>query len=159
MTPDDRDHNQPHTDDQHDVYECARAWVALRQAHSLISEALTAALADECGLTINDFETLVHLQAVAPHPVRLGDLADVVPLSQPALSRLIMRLEQQGLVARCESEHDRRAVMIALTEKGRDTLERAIPVHSNCIHELLVSRITDTEQEALVKAFARIKAG
>ncbi len=141
----------------HNNYECARAWVALRQAHALINEALTEALARECGLTINDFETLVHLQTVAPEPVRLGDLADVVPLSQPALSRLIMRLEQQDLVTRCELASDRRAVLIELTAKGRDALQRAIPIHSSCIHELLTGRLTNLEQETLVKAFARIQ--
>jgi DNA-binding MarR family transcriptional regulator len=144
--------------DEHNSYQCARAWVALRDVHSRISEVLAEALARECGLTINDFEVLVHLQAAGDQNVRLSDLADVVPLSQPALSRLVMRLEQQELVTRAESTTDRRAVLLALTEKGLDTLRRATPIHADCIREHLTSRLTEAEQELLITAFARIQA-
>jgi DNA-binding MarR family transcriptional regulator len=146
------------TDEHHDAYECARAWVALRQVHARVNEALTTALAREFGLTINDFEVLVYLQSVAPDAARPGDLSGVVSLSQPAISRLVARLEQQGLVQRNEATDDRRSVLIALTDAGRTTLERAAPVHADCIRGLLTSRLTDAEQETLVKIFARVQA-
>lgn len=148
----------PDANGEHGAYECARAWIALREMHALVSEALTTTLAQECGLTINDFEVLVRLHSVAPRRLRLGDLGSVVPLSQPALSRLVMRLEQHGLVRRSDADDDRRSVLVELTDAGRATLQRAVPVHANCIRSLLTSRLTDDEQALLVAMFARVQS-
>lgn len=145
-------------DEHHPSYECARAWVALHQVHALVTEALTTALARDAGLTINDFEVLVHLQSVAPQRVRLGDLSGVVSLSQPAISRLVVRLEQQGLIERSEATDDRRSVLVGLTDEGRSTLRRAAPIHANCIREFLTGRLTDAEQESLLAIFAQVQA-
>lgn len=141
----------------HEPYTCARAWVALHAVHSLVSDSLSRALADECGLTINDFEVLVHLEGVEPGRVRLTDLCEVVDLSQPALSRLIARLEQQGLICRGNAAEDRRAVLLGLTDRGRDVLVRAIPIHAACVRDVFTGRLTDEEQEILVEALSRVR--
>jgi DNA-binding MarR family transcriptional regulator len=139
-------------------YECARAWVALRWVYEHVTEQLTAALVRECGLTINDYEVLVHLRISEPHRPRLGDLNEVVSLSQPALSRLVMRLEQQGLVRRFDADDDRRSVLIELTETGRTTIEKAMPIHAECVRRFLTGRMSDAEQASLVATFDRLRA-
>lgn len=143
----------------HSSYECARAWLALRELHASVAEALTAALANECGLAPNDFDVLVRLESVSPGSLRVGDLGDAVSLSQSAISRLVTRLEQQGLVRRIESHDDRRSALIELTDRGRMTLERAAEVHAKCIREHLIARLTDDEQEMLLTLFARLQDG
>ena len=140
-----------------DGYQCARAWVALRWMYEHVTEQLTAALARECGLTINDYEVLVHLRVSEPRRPRLGDLNEVVSLSQPALSRLVMRLEQQGLVRRLDADDDRRSVLIELTEAGRATIEKAMPIHAECVRRFLTGRMSDAEQASLVATFDRIR--
>lgn len=144
------------TIDHAEPYACARAWVALREVHALVNDALENALAEECGLTINEFETLLHLQTAAPGRVRLGDLGAAVPLSQPALSRLADRLERQGLVRRGTAEDDRRSVLLELTDTGLERLNRAVPVHARCIQSSLTGRLTDAEQETLVTLLGRL---
>lgn len=79
--------------DHHDELQCARAWVALHAAHTLVAKRLSAALATCRGLTINDFEVLVRLERAEPERPRLTDLNQAIALSQPALSRLVARLE------------------------------------------------------------------
>jgi DNA-binding MarR family transcriptional regulator len=140
------------------AYSCARAWVALRQLHAAVTEALTATLTDACGLTINDFEALLYLQSVAPQPARLRDLRGVVLLSQPAISRLVTRLEQQGLVRRLRSDagDDRRSVLLELTEPGAEVLRRAAPLHAACVRTLLTGRMSDEEQAVLLGLLTRL---
>jgi DNA-binding MarR family transcriptional regulator len=139
------------------THACARAWVALRQLHAAVTEALTATLTDACGLSINDFEALIYLQSVAPQPARLRDLRGAVLLSQPAISRLVTRLEQQSLVRRSEADDDRRSVLLELTEAGADVLRRAAPLHAACVRTLLTGRMSDEEQAVLVGLLTRLQ--
>src|SRR5215208_4994843 len=94
---------------EHSGDACARAWVAWRGIHAMITESLTAELGKEFGLALNEFEVLTALQtrpvsqdgaaeAEVPARIRLGDLGRYVTLSQPAISRLVSRLEERGLV-------------------------------------------------------------
>jgi DNA-binding MarR family transcriptional regulator len=113
-----------------DAYACARAWTALSTAHARVTERLSGALSGTCGLSINEFEVLLRLDRVPTPGLRLGDLNPAVRLTQPSLSRLIGRLEQQGWLARSGDPNDRRGVLVTLTPAGREALDRAIPVHA-----------------------------
>ncbi|MEU5522915.1 MarR family transcriptional regulator [Streptomyces sp. NPDC047860] len=83
------------------------------------------------GLGASDFEVL-DLLATAPHgggePCRVQNLVGRVHLSQSALSRLIARLERDGLLERTLCLEDRRGVYVALTDKGRALHAEALPV-------------------------------
>lgn len=137
-------------------YECGRAWVALRTAYAAINECLSAALGAQFGLGVNDFEVLLLLGSASPRRLRLGELHRAVALSQPALSRLVSRLEEAALVTRAETADDRRAVLIGITDRGNDTLRRAIPVHAACVRGGFIDRLSENEQEALVAILGRI---
>ena len=130
--------------------------MALRAVYERVSAELAGALAKECGLTINEFETLVFLNEAGERRLRLGDLSEAVQLSQPALSRLVMRLEQQGLIGRADADDDRRAVCISLTDRGAALLERATPFQREVLERLLSSRMTAAEQAALIAVFHRM---
>jgi DNA-binding MarR family transcriptional regulator len=75
------------------------------------------------GLCASDFEVLDVLAESAARDVSCGlrvqEIAERVHLSQSALSRLIARLEKDGLVERGLCAEDRRGVRVALTGKGR----------------------------------------
>ncbi|RMB83083.1 MarR family winged helix-turn-helix transcriptional regulator [Streptomyces shenzhenensis] len=82
------------------------------------------------GLGASDFEVL---DILATESLREGDQCRVqnlvgrVHLSQSALSRLIGRLEKDGLVERSVCAEDRRGVWVALTRKGRDLHTEVLP--------------------------------
>ena len=141
---------------RHDVAACARAWQTLRMAHDRVAQRLGAELSDECGLAINEFDVLLFLRSHAHEQVRIGALLEAVPLSQPALSRLVARLEARGLLARCEAEDDARAVVVCLTDTGTALIDRALVIHARVVHETLTSKFSETERTSLLRTLSQI---
>ncbi|WP_171117146.1 MULTISPECIES: MarR family transcriptional regulator [Streptomyces] len=83
------------------------------------------------GLGASDFEVLDILATAAPEEgdhCRVQNLVGRVHLSQSALSRLIGRLEKDGLVERSVCAEDRRGVWVALTRKGRALHAEVLPL-------------------------------
>jgi DNA-binding MarR family transcriptional regulator len=140
----------------HDFAACARAWQTLRMAHDRVAERLRTDLERGCDLTLNEFDVLLYLRLHRDEAVRQGGLLAAVPLSQPALSRLIVRLEERGLLARSDSEDDGRATVVCLTDAGAELIERAIAIHAHAVHETLTSRLSDAEQAALLRTLGQI---
>jgi DNA-binding MarR family transcriptional regulator len=137
-------------------YSCARAWAALTAAHARVAGQLSAALAEACGLSINDFEILLRLDQVPAPGLRLGELSPAVRLTQPSLSRAVARLERRGWLCRAGTADDRRGVVVAATPAGRDVLRRAAGVHAQIIRELVADPLTRDEQDLLARTLARI---
>jgi DNA-binding MarR family transcriptional regulator len=92
------------------------------------------------GLCASDFEVL---DVLAGDPgdgscsLRVQELADRVHLTQSALSRLVARLEKEGLVDRGICSEDRRGVYVVITEDGRRRYERARPGHRAVLERML----------------------
>jgi DNA-binding MarR family transcriptional regulator len=141
---------------QHAISECALAWQTLRMAHDRVAQRLGAELSGACGLAINEFDVLLFLRSHPHDQVRIGALLDAVPLSQPALSRLVARLEARGLLARREAEDDARAVVVYLTDTGTALIDRALDVHARVVHEALVGKFSETERTALLQTLSQI---
>ncbi|MEU1594943.1 MarR family transcriptional regulator [Streptomyces sp. NPDC005708] len=94
------------------------------------------------GLGASDFEVLDILAIEAPaagDQCRVQNIAGRVHLSQSALSRLIGRLEKDGLVHRSVCEEDRRGVWVALTEKGREVHTEALPLQREVLARMLTA--------------------
>jgi DNA-binding MarR family transcriptional regulator len=104
-------------------------WRALAASHAVITCALDRELGERHGLGVSDFEVLERLAESEDHKFRVQELADAVHLSQSALSRLIGRLEQHGLVERCLCDQDRRGIYVTLTDAGRRRHAEAQPTH------------------------------
>jgi DNA-binding MarR family transcriptional regulator len=148
--------SDPERPDRHDVGACALAWQALRLAHERVARRLGTALAAECALAINEFDVLLYLRTHAGATVRIGALQEAVSLSQPALSRLVARLEARGLLARAEAADDARASVVCLTDAGIALVDRAVAVHARAVRETLTGKISAAEQAALLDALSRI---
>ncbi|MGV9291352.1 MarR family winged helix-turn-helix transcriptional regulator [Streptomyces sp. NPDC003719] len=92
------------------------------------------------GLGASDFEVLDILVAEAPEEgsqCRVQNLVGRVHLSQSALSRLIARLEKDGLVERSMCAEDRRGVYVALTRRGRDLHSEVLPLQRSVLARML----------------------
>jgi DNA-binding MarR family transcriptional regulator len=142
--------------DQEAISECARAWQTLRMAHDRVAQRLGAELSGACGLAINEFDVLLYLRSHAHDEVRIGALLEAVPLSQPALSRLVARLEARDLLARREAEDDARAVVVCLTEAGTALIDRALVIHARVVHEALIGKFSEKERAALLQTLSQI---
>jgi DNA-binding MarR family transcriptional regulator len=102
------------------------AWEALMSAHAaLIKRFMTEDIWTDASM--REYDVLYALSK-CPEPIRLGELNRHVLLSQPALSRLVDRLAERGLIARKPDPADRRGLLLSLTETGRE-LQQEIGRH------------------------------
>lgn len=81
--------------------------------------------AREHGLTSQQHQALLAIRAHgAPEPMSVGELADCLLIRNHSALELIGRLVERGLVARRESEEDRRRVLLSLLPEGAILLEQ-----------------------------------
>lgn len=132
------------------------AWVRFLRAHAALTRALSADLVAGHGLTINDYEVLLHLQRAPEQRLRRVDLAERVLLTASGITRLLEGLESGGLVERAACETDRRVVYAQLTEAGEQKLREASGTHLAGIHELFTSRFGEDELAALSSFLGRL---
>lgn len=105
--------------------ELVRAWRGLAERYAAVSSALERALHEEHGLGVSEFEVLERLVEDKDPKRRVQGLAESVHLSQSALSRVVARLERDGLVSRSICPDDRRGVYVCVTEEGERRHEAA----------------------------------
>jgi DNA-binding MarR family transcriptional regulator len=113
------------------------AWRGLSANYARTHGALERAL-KEHDLGVSEFEVLERLATDAPHNKRrMQWLGEAVHLSLSALSRVVGRLEKDGLVERVMCPDDRRGVFVVLTAAGRSRYEVARPAHRAALAEAL----------------------
>jgi DNA-binding MarR family transcriptional regulator len=112
-------------------------WRDLLDRYARVSLAVEKELQDEHGLGVSEFEVLEQLAGSDRDQHRMQELAESVFLSQSALSRLIGRLETDGLVTRAICSEDRRGIYACLTEEGRRRYEAARPTQRRVLAETL----------------------
>jgi DNA-binding MarR family transcriptional regulator len=83
---------------------------------------------------------LERLASDAKDQRRMQELGEAVYLSQSALSRVVGRLEQDGLVLRGMCQEDRRGIYVCITDAGRRRYETARPAHRAALAETLGAR-------------------
>ncbi len=103
--------------------ESAR-WRERIAAHVRITQELDRALVRAHGIGLSEFLALCALDRAGTR-LRAKDLADAVGLSPSAVSRMLVRLEQHGLLVRRFSTDDRRARCLTVTESGSRTARAA----------------------------------
>lgn len=101
------------------------------------------------GLNGASFDLLATLRRSGP-PFRLSpsDLLDTMMITSGTMTNRIDQLEKQGLVERLPHPDDRRALLVALTNKGRDVIDAAVTDHVENQHRL-VETLTPPERAAL----------
>jgi DNA-binding MarR family transcriptional regulator len=111
-------------------------WHTVLDRHARVTGALEHALAEH-DLGVSEYEVLERLAAIEDDGCRMHDLAESIHLSQSALSRVVGRLEDNGLVERKMCPEDRRGIYAALTKEGRKRYEAARPAHRAVLAEHL----------------------
>jgi DNA-binding MarR family transcriptional regulator len=107
--------------------ELARAWHELMNRYHRISCVLDRALQTEHGISGSEFAVLEQLAAADDCSLRLHELGEHTHVTQSALSRLVARLEADGLVERAMCVDDRRSIYVRLTPAGRELYRQARP--------------------------------
>jgi DNA-binding MarR family transcriptional regulator len=112
-------------------------WRDLLDRYARSVGALERRLEEEHGLGVSEYEVLERLAEGPKSERRMQELATAVHLSQSALSRVVGRLEADGLVTRGLCQEDRRGIYACLTDAGRARYDAARPTHRRVLAETL----------------------
>ena len=114
-----------------------RAWRGMLRVHSRLVKVLDARLDQDHGLPLTSYEVLVHLSEADGGRMRMCDLAESILLSRSGLTRLVDRLERDGLLQRVACADDARGSFATLTPAGRDKLAEARVSHLEGVRSLV----------------------
>jgi DNA-binding MarR family transcriptional regulator len=112
------------------------AWRDLLASHARTHGALDRAL-KEHDLGVSEFEVLERLATDTHEQRRIQEIGEAVHLSQSALSRVVARLERDGLATRGMCAEDRRGIYVCITDAGRERYRQACPAHRAALAEAL----------------------
>ena len=111
------------------------AWRGMLRVHSALVKALDAELLATHGLPLTSYEVLINLQAAPGRRRRMAELADSVLLSRSGTTRLVDRLERDGLLVRDTCDSDGRGCFAVLTDRGEEILTLARATHLEGVRE------------------------
>jgi DNA-binding MarR family transcriptional regulator len=135
--------------------ERLRAWRLYVESALALVDVLDTELKQAVGIPLRWYDVLVHLEE-SPEGIPMNELAERILYSKSGFTRVVDRMEQEGLVRRARPEHDRRTILIVLTDKGTDTLERARRHHRDGIQRHFSQHLTNADIKALTRAFEKI---
>jgi DNA-binding MarR family transcriptional regulator len=116
------------------------SWRALNAAHAAVQAALEHELRREHDLSTIEYEVLDRLGGCPLGKSRMQELAEAVHATQSTVSRVVARLEDEGLASRVMCADDRRGIFATLTESGRARLDAATPTYRRVIARTLDAR-------------------
>ena len=119
------------------------AWEALLSAHARLMKQFAAEAVWQ-DLSMREYDVLYTLSKCR-EPVRIGELHRHVLLSQPALSRMVDRLVERGLLERCPDPADRRGVRLSLTDAGRDKQHQIGRRHAGSVARAVAAELSPEE--------------
>jgi DNA-binding MarR family transcriptional regulator len=135
------------------------AWVNYLRGHATLTRELNAELLAEHGLTLNDYEVLLHLSHAENSAMRRVDLAHEVLLTASGITRLLDGLERAGWVEKRKCTEDARVTYAVLTESGREKLDEAAGFHIAGVQRAFAERYSDEELETLADLLGRLGDG
>jgi DNA-binding MarR family transcriptional regulator len=135
-----------------------QAWAQLLRAHAALTRRFSSELLELHGLTLNDYEVLLHLAHAPEHRLRRVDLADRILLTASGITRLLAGLERAGYVGRATCPGDARVTYAVLTDAGHQRLREAAPTHLGGIRDLFAARFSGEELAVLAGLLERLPA-
>ena len=135
------------------------AWRGFLRVHAKLVRELDAELQAAHGLPLHEYEVLLTVDNAPGGRVRMTELASSVLLSQSGLTRLVDRLEHDGLVERERCTADRRGFHVRLTDEGGQILERARTTHLAGVRARFLTSFSAAELAELAGFWERVLPG
>jgi DNA-binding MarR family transcriptional regulator len=132
-----------------------RGWLTL---NAELSATLQRELQDDSGLSMPDFDVLVHLTDSPEGRLRVTELARLLYWERSRVSHHVTRMERRGLVERTECAEDGRGAFIAVTPAGRAAIEQAAPGHVRAVRRLMFDALSKEEVDRLGTAIDKMLA-
>lgn len=115
---------------------------------------IEARLRAEVGITLTFYEFLTVMSEAGS--CRVADLADDLSITPSGTSRIVDRMERDGLVRRLPNAGDRRSSLVAMTPHGQQKHSEATVVVEDALAELVASHLSAPSVSALADALRRL---
>ena len=135
------------------------AWRGMLKVHSALVKALDSELEAAHGLPLSSYEVLIYLRVAPGKRLRMAELADRTLLSRSGMTRLVDRLERDGLLRRDTCSSDARGCFAVLTERGEEVLVGARATHLAGVRRRFLAHLDPEDIAALGTAFNKVLAG
>ena|SRR5918994_4027032 len=109
------------------------------------------------GLSETEFEVLLRLARTPSHRLRMSDLSAQTSLSTSGITRVVDRLERDGLVARESCDTDRRGTWARITGSGADRITAVVAGHLEDVERWFTGLLGPTQLEALTEALRVVR--
>jgi DNA-binding MarR family transcriptional regulator len=137
--------------------ERLRAWRLFFESALALADVLDTELEQAAGIPQRWYDVLVHLEE-SPEGIRMNELAERILYSKSGFTRVVDRMEEAGLVRRVRPEHDRRSILVLLTDEGVETMNDARRHHRDGIERHFSQHLTETDIKALSRALEKVSA-
>jgi len=135
------------------------AWRGMLRVHASLLRSLDADLSLAHGISLRSYEVLLHLEGAPRRRLRMSELSGSVLLSASGVSRLVDRLQRDGLVRRQRCAEDGRGYWAVLTPAGHERLTAARPTHLAGVRRLFLSHFGDADLDRLAAYWDRVLPG
>lgn len=128
----------------------------LMEVHAGLS-ARFAAQFEEHGLSAVEFEVLMRLARSPEHQLRMTDLAAQTSLSTSGITRVVDRMERDGLLCRRACPSDRRSAYAVVTASGMTRLGETLPGHIQLIQDWFISQLDSAALDSLLDSLRIVR--
>ena len=126
-----------------------RVWHAFQLMHEDVLARVGRDITQATGLSGPEFGVLSRLVGVGKGEMRQQALASLMGWDKSRLSHQLTRMQERALIERRPTEGN--AVLVGLTELGREKLDAARPIHAESVRRNLLSRLTREQIETIVR--------
>ncbi|MBE1486188.1 DNA-binding MarR family transcriptional regulator [Plantactinospora soyae] len=116
-----------------------------------------AAQFEEHDLSSVEFEVLMRLARSPQHELRMTDLAAQTSLSTSGVTRVVDRMERDGLLCRRACPSDRRSAYAVVTESGMTRLDETLPGHIQLIEDWFISQLDSAALDNLLDSLRIVR--
>jgi DNA-binding MarR family transcriptional regulator len=128
---------------------------ALGRAIIVVPRAIDADLTRAQRMTLNEYSALMHLSEADDRRLRMSELAAACDVSLSGMTRIVGRLEAEGLIQRIPCSEDARGFNAVLTDAGLTRLEEAYPTHLDSVRRHVIDHLHGLDLPRLAEAFRR----
>ncbi len=132
------------------------AWPLFLTAHALLTEKMQARLTDAGFPGLDWYDVLWGLESAPDQRLRMSELADHMLISRSNVTRLLDRLEAEGLAARERCDDDRRSAYAVITPAGKKLRKRMWAVLEKAIDDLFSAQLSASELAAIASAMRKL---
>lgn len=133
-------------------------WFSFVRTHRLMIREVESRLAASKLPAYAWYDVLWGLESGPQGTRRMHELADALAIERYNLTRLVDRLEQEGLVTRARSPEDGRAAYASITKEGRALRKKMWKVYESTVAELFLNQFSADEQSTFAKGLDRAAA-